>query len=503
MDKSDRSDKNEKPEKPLKIAGNFLYMFEFVVDDLLITRQNLCAPEEYPTCTEITFRSSVYVNLCDREVGTCVNPCSPKCGKCALFTLDSPITDKDVLQVHVYKKKTESCKFLIGLSELKVKPIFDRVKESFDIENPDWEGAMLGHIAQLPKMKGPNSKGLLDNCACYEKLNERHEQWCPTSELSKRLLPLFNLCKMQTGNIVLILRLVCNGPAIVSTFPFSKVCSRNPKCPEPCCGPCGPCPPPPCCGSCPPPPCGPPCPAPCDPCDPCDPCSPCCGGGGTATGGPMEKKGKGACGQPPCRTCKMVDPCAKRVEPPAKCLRYYACNLDKMCPCDYCEDEFDRECPTVPTKRCNMSPIEQKLQKCGPCGGIPPYPRFIQEKLDAVLLGKPDKDKDAKKDKDSKKDKKGKDGKDGKEGKGKKKRQAGGAVYCVGDHIGPSAVYEDCEPACENVLQATRKMRYKEPSGAECHGREEEYDMACDEARKRAVRKLRHLLVKYNIQIEN
>jgi len=54
-----------------------------------------------------------------------------------------------------------------------------------------------------------------------------------------------------------------------------------------------------------------------------------------------------------------------------------------------------------------MSPIEQKLQKCGPCGGIPPYPRFIQEKLEAELLGKPDKDKDAKKDKDGKKDKKG------------------------------------------------------------------------------------------------
>lgn len=38
----------------------------------------------------------------------------------------------------------------------------------------------------------------------------------------------------------------------------------------------------------------------------------------------------------------MMDPCAKRVEPVAKCLRYYACNLDKLCPTDYCEDEFDR-----------------------------------------------------------------------------------------------------------------------------------------------------------------
>jgi len=30
-------------------------------------------------------------------------------------------------------------------------------------------------------------------------------------------------------------------------------------------------------------------------------------------------------------------------------------------------------------------------------------------------------------------------------------------------------------------LQTSRKMRYKEPSGSACHGREQEYDMACDE----------------------
>ncbi|KAH8322672.1 hypothetical protein KR059_002814 [Drosophila kikkawai] len=466
-----------------KIARNFLYMLEFVVDDLLITRQNMCAPEEYPTCTEITFRSSVYVNICDREVGTCVNPNSPKCGKCALFTLESPITNKDKLQVHVYKKRTESCKFLIGLTEVAVKPIFDRVKESFDAENPDWEGAMMGHVAQLPKMKGPNSKGLLDNCACYEKLNERHEQWCPTSELSKRLLPLFNLCKMQTGNIVLIMRLVCNGPTIVSTFPFSRICSRNPK-PLPCPPPCEPCP--------------------CSPCDPCDPCDP---PPMTATGGPMNKcKPCKPCQKPPLRKCKMVDPCAPRVEPIAKCLRYYACNVDKLCPTDYCEDEFDRECPTVPSKRCPpLSPIEQKLQKCGPCGGIPPYPRFIQERMTADLLGKPKDEKEGKNGKDAN----GKDGK-GKDGEGKgKKRQKGGAVFRVGELTGPSAVYKArCEPVCEGVLQACKKSRVMEARTAteqnrSCDVCQADYSVACEDARKRAVRKLRHLMVKYNIKIDN
>lgn len=66
----------DKSEKRSNLADNFLYMLEFVVDDLLITRPNLCAPEEYPTCTEITFRS-VFLNIRDRENGSCVNPVRP------------------------------------------------------------------------------------------------------------------------------------------------------------------------------------------------------------------------------------------------------------------------------------------------------------------------------------------------------------------------------------------------------------------------------------------
>ncbi|KAH8379578.1 hypothetical protein KR009_005791 [Drosophila setifemur] len=454
-DKDNKED-NEKKEKEPNLAKNFLYMFEFVVDDVLITRQNMCAPEEYPTCTEISFRSMVYINICDREVGTCVNPCSPKCGKSCLFTLDGPITEKDKLMVHVYKKKTESCKFLIGLSELAVKPIFERVKESFDLENPNWEGAMMHHSDNLPKMKGPNSKGLLDNCACYERVNERHEQWCSTSELSKRLLPLFNLCKMQTGNMVLIVKLVCIGPSIVSSFPFSRVCSRNPKCPEPC--------PEPCCGPC----------------------------NETATGGPMDKsKGcKGSSPPPEPRCCTMVDPCAKRDDKPPRCLRYFSCNLDKMCPCDCCEDEFDRECPPGPPR---PSPIEKKLQKCGPCGSIPAYPRYIQEQKAKADQGYSDPNKDKKKC--------GKDGKDGKDGKGKKgKRQEGGAVYCIGNENGATAVYPDpCEPVFSSVLQPSTKTSFAEP----CEVRHPELNHGCEEARKRAIRKLHQILVKYNIQIDN
>ncbi|KAH8415623.1 hypothetical protein KR222_006740, partial [Zaprionus bogoriensis] len=231
--------------RKMTLANSLIYMFEFVVDDLVIVRQNLCAPEEYPTCVEITFRSSVFLSICDREYGSCVNPKQPKCGKCCIFALDSPVTDKDRLLIHVYKKRTSRCKFLIGLTDMPMKPIFDRVRESFDAENLNWEKIWTDQVINMPKLKGPN-KDVMDNCACYDPGFERREQLCPTSEITKRLLPLFNLCKQQTGNIVIKMRLLCNGPAIVSAFALnSPVCSRNPKCPE--CPPCAPKP----CSSCP------------------------------------------------------------------------------------------------------------------------------------------------------------------------------------------------------------------------------------------------------------
>lgn len=132
------------------------------------------------------------------------------------------------------------------------------------------------------------------------------------------------------------------------------------------------------------------------------------------------------------------------------------------------------ECPTVPSKRCPPTPIDKKLQKCGPCGGLPAYPRYIQERLAAVPAPPLENEKD--KGKGKGKDKDGKDAKNAKDGKGKKgKRQTGGAVHCVGNpKICPSAVYDDTyPPVCEGRLEATRKRSYVDP-------KDPNYDAACD-----------------------
>ncbi|CAD7002432.1 uncharacterized protein LOC101454626 [Ceratitis capitata] len=304
------------------MAQNFLYMFEFVVDDLLITRPNHCAPEEYPTCCEISFRSSVFVSICDREFGQCVDTCAPKCGKCCLFSLESPVTDKDRLLIHIYKKKTDKCKFLVGATDIPIKPLFDKVTESFNIENPNWMEQLAKHTARMPDPKTPSKTTVVDN-DCDEETFGRREQMCPTSELTKRLLPLFNMKHMQTGNLVLIMRLVCNGPTIVSSFPFSRICSTG---------------------------CGKkttPCPSTCP-----------------AIAPSQAKQGP----------CPMPDPCIQPDKKPPVCQRYFACNADKGCPCDECEDYCDRECPTGCKKKKKRSTPSTCCPPPPPCCTPSPPP---------------------------------------------------------------------------------------------------------------------------------
>lgn len=209
------------------MAQNFLFMFEFVVDEVIIIKANKCAPEEYPVCCEISFRNSVYVSICDHEFGVCVDPCKPKCGKNCIFSLESPIDEKDKLLVHIYKKKTDQCKFLLGCTELPVKTLFDKVMENFEIQNPKWMNIVNRHISSMPKPKGPKKQREIVDGDCDSEDEERREQLCASAELTKQLLPIFNLKGCQTGNVVLLTRLVAFGPTIVTAFPFSRVCNAG------------------------------------------------------------------------------------------------------------------------------------------------------------------------------------------------------------------------------------------------------------------------------------
>ncbi|XP_061389993.1 uncharacterized protein LOC133325227 [Musca vetustissima] len=292
------------------MAQNFLYMFEFVVDDLLVTRPNYCAPDEYPTCCEVSFRNSVFVSICDREYGHCVDPNASKCGKCCLFSLESPIQDSDRLMLHVYKKKTDKCKFLIGCTDMPIRGLFDKVMESFEIENPNWEDGLKKHIQTMPQAGvPPKCPAIVDN-DCNEDSMGRKEQLCPTSELTKRLLPLFNLNGCQTGNIVMIIRLVANGPTIVSSFPFAKICNAG--------------------------------------------CNKTCN---------SETETTVRCVSSPCNGCPELDDPCFTPEKKQICQRYFACNTDKGCPCDEVEDECARA-PKCKEQKCHL----QKCQGASSCG---------------------------------------------------------------------------------------------------------------------------------------
>ncbi|XP_065360659.1 uncharacterized protein LOC135954418 [Calliphora vicina] len=321
------------------MTQNFLFMFEFVVDDLIITKPNYCAPEEFPTCCEVSFRNSVFVSICDREFGHCLDPCMPKCGKSCLFSLETPISEDDKLHIHIYKKKTEQCKFLIGCTDLPIKGVFDKVMENFNIENPNWQDVSARHVKTLPNPKeSKKPPEIVDNdCDSYEE--GRREQLCPTSELTKQLLPLFNLKGCQTGNVVLLIRLVAIGPAIVSSFTFSRICNAGCEKKAPNCGPTN---------------------RPSGDKGACDTtCSRFAGG--------MDNGISGACGNENPTGSKqnktntgcmpLRDPCVKEVKKPV-CQRYFACNADKGIPCDVVEDECER------SAKCKE--YRQKLSCCLP-----------------------------------------------------------------------------------------------------------------------------------------
>ncbi|XP_075162163.1 uncharacterized protein LOC142234846 [Haematobia irritans] len=341
------------------MAQNFLYMFEFVIDDLLITRPNHCAPEEYPTCCEISFRNSVFVSICDREYGHCVNPNGPKCGKSCIFSLEKPIQDVDRLMIHVYKKKTETCKFLLGFTDMPIKGLFDKVMENFHVENPNWENVMQKHLQTMPVVGvKPKCPDIVDN-DCDEETMGRREQLCPTSELTKRLLPLFNLKGCQTGNIVMLIRLVANGPAMVFSFPFAKVCNTG--------------------------------------CHSGGETTIRCGGGGNdnetsvndcsrRVGGNDDFEGDAntdkACGgsskayrnhKSPCNGCPpLADPCYTP-EKKHPCQRYFACNADKGCPCDEVEDE----CSRAPKCKQQMCHLKACSGSCAPSQPVGPQSKTI------------------------------------------------------------------------------------------------------------------------------
>ncbi|XP_017861104.1 PREDICTED: uncharacterized protein LOC108612664 [Drosophila arizonae] len=294
---------------PSPPVPNLLYMFDFVIDDLVIIRKNHCAPEEYATCVEFTFRSNLYINLCDREYGGCIDPKQARCAKCCIFPLDKPVTDEDRLLIHVYKKRTDRCKFLIGMTEMVVKPLFDEIDKTFEDQNTDWLMKRQDSLKGLPTLKGSN-RDMLDRCECFNAGFRRREQLCPNYVVVKRMLPLFNLCNQQTGNMVLLLRLLCHGPTIVSQLHLvgNKFV-------------------------------------------------------------PVE--------QPPDQHPCYILPEEREGNFPTTGYRYFSCNLDKLCPCDTCEDEFDRDCPTVPCmNKCKR--IVEEYKPCGICGDVPLLPtRFV------------------------------------------------------------------------------------------------------------------------------
>lgn len=186
------------------MSQNFLYALECLVEHISITRPNECAPEEYPTCVEISFRSNIFLSVCETNLE---NKNRIKSGKSCLFALDKPVTNNDKLEISLFKKKIEKCKFLIGSTDIAIKSMFDKVIENFKKIN--------SKIIDNNAISKDNKKQTDQESSGFVK---GKEDFIPASEVIKRLLPLFDAKGRQSGSIIIFLRLSCIGPIVTSTF---------------------------------------------------------------------------------------------------------------------------------------------------------------------------------------------------------------------------------------------------------------------------------------------
>lgn len=132
---------------------HYLYTIEFLVQNLTITKGNICAPQSYPVNAEFKFRRGLFVSIPQSDFGAVVDKTNPprssqvsgyyddyeysndrnnrKSGRCCAFTLDRPLDSNEALDIRVYKKKSDKCKFLIGMAELPLSNQFQELMDKF------------------------------------------------------------------------------------------------------------------------------------------------------------------------------------------------------------------------------------------------------------------------------------------------------------------------------------------------------------------------------------
>lgn len=172
------------------------------------------------------------------------------------------------------------------------------------------------------------------------------------------------------------------------------------------------------------------------------------------------------------------------------------------------------ECPTVPTRRPVKPCVETKVECCGPCGGVPAYPRWVQKRKEEIRAG--DKAEKKEREKSIKKDEKRKKG----------GRQEGGGLSSDLPYTVPQASransYCDSSPCSRPpATNCSCSNLYQSNGFATSTGCCPDYENCCElgelaipetwsltfasyffAARNRAMRKLHHLLIKYNINVE-
>lgn len=249
---------------------HYLYTLEFFVENLRVSKPNECAPPEYPTNVEFRFRQGFYCSIPPHQIGSITEQGSKdnerwtpsdreKKGRCCVFTLERPIDDSDYLDVRVYKKMDDRCKFLIGQLEIPLTKTFQELMAKFYAENsaifynmsptlprrPTEEGTSISPLTPYPPQpteEGPTeaeieerkTKKAPDDTSPQFKIDSRKDDFgihtdktpfVPEKAVSIMINDTYQLkngAGESTGFIKILCRLSCLGQVICCNIPYPQ-----------------------------------------------------------------------------------------------------------------------------------------------------------------------------------------------------------------------------------------------------------------------------------------
>lgn len=205
-----------------------LYMIEMIVSNLeLIKLPNVEDCLDMETCILFRLLSDIEIELCDCDLGSLSDLKGAKRGKNCLFPWNEKLMENAKGTVSVYKKNSDNSRILIGMFEMSVSEIFEKISGETKTHKPRSSSLLKNEnddVSLTPPSeshdKDPNENFSVQSIKSFKGSQSVHTNadgpW--KTETVKGMFPLTNNENELSGWIVMILRFSCFGNSITQSI---------------------------------------------------------------------------------------------------------------------------------------------------------------------------------------------------------------------------------------------------------------------------------------------